>query len=114
MESPMDLPARVAIANRTGGCVVGNDWRTTAGESLIARSPIDGTRLATLHAAHPADVATAVDAAQQAFLRWRVVPAPRRGEFVRRLGDRFRARKAELAELITPEVGKIPHEALGG
>jgi aldehyde dehydrogenase (NAD+) len=109
----MDLLTRLNVAQRTGGCVIGNDWRTTTGESLIARSPIDGARLATLSAAQPADVTTAVDAAQQAFLIWRLVPAPKRGEFVRRLGERFRARKTELAELITLEVGKIPQEALG-
>jgi len=109
----MDLLERLGIAHRTGGCVIGNDWRATTGESLIARSPIDGARLATLSAAQPTDVTAAVDAAQQAFLRWRTVPAPKRGEFVRRLGERFRARKTELAELITLEVGKIPQEALG-
>ncbi|MBA3700241.1 MAG: aldehyde dehydrogenase family protein [Planctomycetes bacterium] len=109
----MDLLTRLNIAHHTGGCVIGNDWRSTTGESLIARSPIDGARLATLSAAQPADVSAAVDAAQQAFLCWRTVPAPKRGEFVRRLGERFRARKTELAELITLEVGKIPQEALG-
>lgn len=109
----MDLLTRLGIAQRTGGCVIGNDWRSTTGESLVARSPIDGARLATLSAAQSTDVIAAVDAAQQAFLSWRVVPAPKRGEFIRRLGDRFRARKTELAELITLEVGKIPQEALG-
>ncbi len=109
----MDLLTRLNIAHRTGGCVIGNDWRTTSGEALIARSPIDGARLATLSAAQPADVPAAIDAAQHAFLAWRMVPAPKRGEFVRRLGERFRARKTELAELITLEVGKIPQEALG-
>jgi len=109
----MDLLTRLNIAQRNGGCVIGNDWRTTTGEALIARSPIDGARLATLSAAQPAEVTIAVDAAQQAFLCWHLIPAPKRGEFVRRLGERFRARKTELAELITMEVGKIPQEALG-
>jgi aldehyde dehydrogenase (NAD+) len=109
----MDLLTRLSIAQRTGGCVIGHDWRSTTGESLIARSPIDGLRLATLSAAQPGDVTIAVDASQQAFLAWRMIPAPKRGEFVRRLGERFRARKTELAELITLEVGKIPQEALG-
>jgi aldehyde dehydrogenase (NAD+) len=109
----MDLLTRLGIAQRTSGCVIGNDWRSTTGESLIARSPIDGARLATLSAAQPAEVTAAVDAAQQAFLTWRTVPAPKRGEYVCRLGERFRACKTELAELITLEVGKIPQEALG-
>src|SRR5207247_3367037 len=46
-------------------------------------------------------------------MRWRLVPAPQRGEIVRRLGDGFRARKEELARLISLENGKILSEARG-
>ncbi len=109
----MDLLTELGIQQRIGGCVIGTDWRTTTGEALTARSPIDGVQLATIQAAQSADVTAAIDAAQQAFLIWRLVPAPKRGEFVRRLGERFRARKTELAGLITLEVGKIRQEALG-
>jgi aldehyde dehydrogenase (NAD+) len=109
----MDPLTRLGIAHRTGGCVIGNEWRTTGGEPLVPRSPIDGARIATLTAASAGDVAMAITAAQQAFSSWRLVPAPRRGEFVRRLGERFRARKNDLADLITLEVGKIPQEAMG-
>lgn len=109
----MDLLTELGIQHRIGGCVIGNDWRTTVGEALTARSPIDGARLAIIQAAQSADVTATIDAAEQAFLIWRLVPAPKRGEFVRRLGERFRARKTDLAALITLEVGKIRQEALG-
>ena len=109
----MDLLTELGIQHRIGGCVIGADWRPTTGEPLIARSPIDGSKLATINAAQTPDVTAAIDAAQQAFLIWRLVPAPKRGDFVRRLGERFRARKTELAALITWEVGKIRQEALG-
>ena len=109
----MNLLIELGIQHRIGGCVIGADWRPTTGEALIARSPIDGSKLATINTAQTLDVTSAIDAAQQAFLIWRLVPAPKRGEFVRRLGERFRARKTELAALITLEVGKIRQEALG-
>jgi aldehyde dehydrogenase (NAD+) len=60
-----------------------------------------------------AEVAGAIDRAHSAFLTWRTVPAPRRGELVRRIGEALRQSKAELAALISWEVGKITQEALG-
>jgi aldehyde dehydrogenase (NAD+) len=77
------------------------------------RSPIDGRVLAAVCDAGPRDVDRAVAAACGAFRAWRVVPAPQRGEVVRRIGDRLRERKAQLAALVSWEVGKIPSEAEG-
>ena len=54
------------------------------GEAITVRSPIDGRTLATIKSATPADVNRAIDAAADAFVKWREVPAPKRGEFVRR------------------------------
>jgi aldehyde dehydrogenase (NAD+) len=59
------------------------------------------------------DPGKAAALAQQAFLRWRTVPAPRRGELVRLLGEELRAMKEPLARLITLENGKIVQESLG-
>jgi aldehyde dehydrogenase (NAD+) len=69
--------------------------------------------MATLRSAQAEDVAAAVAAAQEAFLKWRIVPAPKRGELVRRYGQKLRERKADLAVLVQLEVGKITSEALG-
>ena len=55
----------------------------------------------------------AVERARQAFLDWRLVPAPRRGEVVRAFGQRLREHKAELGELVSIETGKILAEGLG-
>src|SRR5439155_2457264 len=76
-------------------------------------SPIDRAALATIKSATPAEVAQVIDAASDAFVKWREVPAPKRGEFVRRLGEKLRERKADLAEIVQLEVGKITQEALG-
>ncbi len=84
-----------------------------AGADLAVHSPIDGSRLAVLNCHAPQDVTRMVGQAQAAFLRWRQVPAPRRGQLVRMLGDELRARKQALGRLIALEVGKIPAEGEG-
>jgi len=83
------------------------------GEPLTVRSPIDGEMLAQFPAAAAADLKPVLAAAGEAFLKWRVVPAPVRGEFVRRIGERLRDRKAALADVVCREAGKIMAEALG-
>ncbi|GHD63243.1 L-piperidine-6-carboxylate dehydrogenase [Jeongeupia chitinilytica] len=77
------------------------------------RSPIDGCRHGELLPASVVEVRAAVGCASVAFEAWRNVPAPRRGELVRRIGDAVRARKRALAQLITLETGKIASEAEG-
>ncbi|HSB97899.1 MAG TPA: aldehyde dehydrogenase family protein, partial [Spongiibacteraceae bacterium] len=76
-------------------------------------SPVDGEQIASIGQPDATEIAETVAAAQLAFLQWREIPAPRRGELVRRIGDLARARKTALADLITLEVGKIRQEALG-
>ena len=85
----------------------------TASGNLESRSPIDGQVIGSVEAASGADVAAACERAQQAFLAWRLVPAPRRGELVRLLGEELRAAKEPLARLVTLEAGKIVSEGLG-
>jgi aldehyde dehydrogenase (NAD+) len=84
-----------------------------AASGLPARSPINGRIVAHVKEHTVADVAKAIETAQQAQLRWRDIPAPRRGEFVRILNEELRATKADLGRLVTLEVGKIPSEGLG-
>ena len=83
------------------------------GDGLTARSPIDGATLAMLRCDTPEAVATKIAAAHQAFLIWRNVPAPKRGELVRLLGEELRANKDALGQLVTIESGKILQEGLG-
>src|SRR5438105_1104534 len=84
-----------------------------SGATLETRDPTTGEVLARIRTAAEDDVAMAVAAAQQAFTRWRHVPAPHRGEIVRRLGEGYRRRKEDLARLISLENGKILSEARG-
>lgn len=83
------------------------------GGQLLLSTPIDGSALGSLLMASPAQVSDAIARAKAAFLVLRNIPAPRRGDFVRQLGNAFRKNKQSLAELITLECGKILQESLG-
>ena len=81
--------------------------------ALACRTPLTGDILTHLEMATPCEVEAAITAANEAFTRWRDVPAPRRGELVRLLGEELRSAKEDLATLVTLEAGKIPAEAEG-
>ncbi|HET9159192.1 MAG TPA: aldehyde dehydrogenase family protein [Caulobacteraceae bacterium] len=85
----------------------------TARAGRQVRSPISGEVIAHVADATPEGVNAKVEAAHLAFLAWRSVPAPRRGELVRLFGEELRSAKADLATLVTLEAGKITSEALG-
>jgi aldehyde dehydrogenase (NAD+) len=81
--------------------------------TLVARSPVDGAETGRVVEASAADMQAAIGRAQAAFLVWRNVPAPKRGELVRRFGEVLRAHKADLAALVSLEAGKIASEGAG-
>ncbi|HSU67024.1 MAG TPA: aldehyde dehydrogenase family protein [Tepidisphaeraceae bacterium] len=91
----------------------GREGESHRSAPLRVRSPIDGSTVADIGTTSPEETSAAIDAATEAFKEWRLVPAPRRGEFVRRIGNRLRERKSDLAQLVTLETGKITQEALG-
>ncbi len=98
----------LAVLDRLGAKA---DWVQEGG--VVARSPVTGEIIGRLRETSQSEIATAIEAAHSAFLQWRLLPAPRRGEFVRLLGEELRASKADLATLVTLEAGKITSEALG-
>ena len=77
------------------------------------RTPVTGEVLFQFPGADAQDVQDAIDAAHEAFLQWRTVPAPVRGFLVKRLGELLTEHKQDIANLISIEVGKIRSEALG-
>jgi aldehyde dehydrogenase (NAD+) len=81
--------------------------------AATSRTPITGGRLQPVAATRAADVDDAVQRAQDAFRIWRTTPAPARGALVKRFGELLTEHKADLATLISLEVGKITSEALG-
>jgi len=92
---------------------LGVDAAVLSAGPLEVRTPIDGSVLARIAPRTPADVQAGVTLAQQAFMAWRDVPAPRRGELVRLLAEELRAAKAPLGRLVSIEAGKILTEGLG-
>jgi aldehyde dehydrogenase (NAD+) len=92
---------------------LGFDDDALARGTLAVRTPIDGTTLAHVTTDTPADVERKIDAAHEAFLHWRTVPAPRRGELVRLFAEELRASKDALGALVTLEMGKIAEEGRG-
>jgi len=99
--------ARAALEN------CGVDLSPGTGPSVSARSPITGEALFEVPAAGQAEVEEAIAAAGRAFREWRSVPAPVRGALVKRLGELLSEHKADVAELVSIEAGKITSEALG-
>jgi len=84
-----------------------------SGGTLAVHSPIDGAEVAKLRETTAAEMPKIIAASQEAFRAWRQVPAPRRGELVRLLGEELRASKEELGAVVTLEAGKILSEGLG-
>jgi aldehyde dehydrogenase (NAD+) len=103
--------ARLNLTAQNNGVFAG-EW-LGSGAAVEKVSPIDGSVLASVVTATQADVARAVDAAQQAFRKWRDVPAPKRGELVRRYAEALRLNRGDLGRLVTLETGKILVEGEG-
>ncbi len=94
----------------TGGS---KGWIETKGKELISCSPINGKPIASVLMAEKKDYDAVVSKAQEAFKTFRMMPAPRRGEMVREIGDALRKNKKALGALISLEVGKIRAEGEG-
>jgi aldehyde dehydrogenase (NAD+) len=84
-----------------------------SGESISSYSPADGKLIGTITTTTPQDYERVISTAQNAFLTWRLMPAPKRGEIVRQYGDKLRAKKQELGQLVSYEMGKSLQEGLG-
>jgi aldehyde dehydrogenase (NAD+) len=84
-----------------------------SGRALKSISPIDGRVLATIRTATPQEYERTAQRAQQAFREWQVLPAPKRGEIMRQLGNALRDAKRDLGRLVTLEMGKILAEGEG-
>ena len=107
------LLTRLGVPGDLCAVATGERWTPGTGPELVVHSPIDGGRLARFSPATATDLAQVVEAATQAFRAWRIVPAPKRGELVRKIGIALREHQRDLADLITYETGKILAESLG-
>jgi aldehyde dehydrogenase (NAD+) len=95
------------------GLMQGSARELGNGPVFSTTSPVDGDTVADFGSPDTAQVNALVEKSMQAFVQWRTIPAPKRGELIRVVGLLARERKAHLADLITLEAGKIRQEALG-
>src|SRR5690349_20475423 len=84
-----------------------------SGKLLESISPDDGRVLARVRTASAADYEKVITRAQEAFHSWQTVPAPKRSELIRQLGNALREAKEDLGRLVTLEAGKIVAEGEG-
>ena len=101
----------LGLDDRNPGGFAG-EWMGS-GPELEVTTPIDGSRIASVDQVTEEEYDTIVDRAHAAFLEWRQIPAPRRGQVVREIGNALRAVKEELGALVTLEMGKIAAEGQG-
>lgn len=99
-------------ADNPGG-YLGTKPYGSAEEKIGSHSPVDGKLIKSVQPVTPEEYNAIIDKSQEAFLTWRLVPAPKRGEIVRQFGEALRKHKFELGTLVSYEMGKSLQEGLG-
>ena len=98
----------------SGACAGPVDWSSQNGEELLdVVSPIDGSLIAKVALASNEDYDHVISTARESFLKWRLLPAPKRGIIVQEIANELRSLKEPLGKLITLEMGKIVSEGMG-
>ena len=108
-----EMLQQLGIKDVNHGACTGTQWFNTTGEIIESYSSSDGALIGKVNQATADDYETVIATAQKAFETWRMVPAPKRGEVVRQIGDRLRQYKEPLGKLVSYEMGKIYQEGLG-
>ena len=103
---------KLGLSGELPGAGTGS-WLDCHGEVLDSVSPIDGNTIGKIRCANRGDFETVAQRSYEAFLSWRMVPAPKRGEIVRQIGNALRTQKTDLGALVTLEMGKIRAEGEG-
>lgn len=104
---------KLKLKSISSGASTGADWLKTTGETLDSYSPADGKLIGKIRLASRTDYEVVVATAEKAFREWRTIPAPKRGEVVRQIGDELRKNKEALGALVSYEMGKSLQEGLG-
>src|SRR5680860_876038 len=89
------------------GICTGTKWKKSNGKYVESFSPSDGELIAGVHQGTAEDFEEVIKTAKSAFVTWRMVPAPKRGEIVRQIGLELRKYKEPLGKLVSCEMGKI-------
>ncbi len=103
----------LGIEKLNQGAATGTKWLNAGGDKIDSFSPVDGRLIASVQAADQKNYDAVVRKAQEAFLVWRDIPAPGRGEIVRQIGEALRKYKDPLGRLVSYEMGKSLQEGWG-
>jgi len=109
----MDFLKTLGLIQDNKGVSTGTKWVTSKGEKIDSYSPVDGKLIGSVVGADKDTYETVLKKAEEAFLQWRLVPAPRRGEIVRQIGEALREKKEALGKLVSYEMGKSLQEGYG-
>lgn len=104
---------QLGIDKVNAGVATGTEWLDTQGTITTSYSPIDGSEIGQVKNAQLEDYEKVMAKAQEAYKSWREVPAPQRGEIVRKIGLALREHKENLGMLVSYEMGKSYQEGLG-
>ncbi|ACU04622.1 aldehyde dehydrogenase family protein [Pedobacter heparinus] len=104
---------KLGIEPDNSGTSTGSKWLASKGAVISSSSPVNGQVIASLQSTDAAGYEKVMEQASQAFLHWRKVPAPKRGEMVRQFGDALREHKDALGALVSFEMGKSLQEGMG-
>lgn len=102
----------LGITSQNLGSSTGQQW-FSGGEALESLSPVDGKLIAKVSGSSQKDYEAVIGDAQNAFKAWRLIPAPKRGDIIRQLGDKLRELKPTLGKLVSYEMGKSYQEGMG-
>ena len=109
-----DVLRQLGVAADNAAYSTGRAWGGSANaDRRIINAPADGRRIASVAFATPDDYDAVIKTAEVAYKTWRLVPAPKRGEIVRQIGNKLREFKEPLGKLVSAEMGKILQEGLG-
>lgn len=115
----MDTPTiknilkELGIKSSNPGVSTGTKWIKSTGPVLKSYSPVDGNLIATVQPTNEKTFKKVVEVSRKGFEQWRQVPAPKRGEIVRQVGEALREKKEALGMLVSYEMGKSYQEGLG-
>ena len=109
----LQMLEQLGIESENNGASTGGKWFKTRGPKIESISPVDGQLIASVNSATEADYEAIVLKAQEAYVQWKAIPAPKRGEIVRQLAEKIRFYKEPLGRLVSYEMGKSLQEGLG-
>jgi aldehyde dehydrogenase (NAD+) len=108
-----DVLKQLGIKELNGGVSTGTEWIESKGRVISSYSPVDGKKIADVVCADDQAYDQVLAKAEQAFITWRIMPSPKRGDIVRQVGEALRAKKEALGRLVSYEMGKSLQEGYG-